>query len=282
MSALKRCFKIALIQMKVGKDKTENIKRAVNMISEATKCGSNMVVLPECFNCPYGTNYFAEFAEKVPGGESCNALSNAAKENKVYLVGGSLPEIEDNKYYNTSTVWNPKGDMICKHRKIHLFDIDIPNGIRFKESDVLTAGNCLSVFDTEYCKVGIGICYDVRFNELARLYRKLGADLIVYPGAFNMTTGPLHWELLLRARAVDNQVFVAGVCGERDLNASYTAWGHSMLVNPWGKVLVQAEHDQTILYADIDLKECENMRQQIPVETQRRTDIYDTIVKSNL
>uniref|UniRef100_A0A224XVE0 omega-amidase n=1 Tax=Panstrongylus lignarius TaxID=156445 RepID=A0A224XVE0_9HEMI len=282
MSTLRKCFKIALIQMKVGKDKTENIKRAVNMISEAKESGSDMVVLPECFNSPYGTSYFAQYAEKVPTGETCEALSKAAEDNEIYLVGGSLPEIEGNKYYNTSPVWNPRGDLICTHRKIHLFDIDIPSGVTFKESEVLTAGECLTVFDTEYCKVGLGICYDLRFGELANLYRKSGADLLVYPGAFNMKTGPLHWELLLRARAVDNQVFVAGVCAERDLNASYVAWGHSMLVNPWGTVLEQAEFDQTIIYADIDLKECDEMRQQIPTGMQRRTDIYDTIIKSNL
>ncbi|KAK9498398.1 hypothetical protein O3M35_003041 [Rhynocoris fuscipes] len=281
-SSLRQCFKIALVQMKVGSDKGENLKRAANLISEAKQNGSNMVVLPECFNSPYGTNYFSKYAEAIPSGETCTTLSKAAKDNEVYLIGGSIPEVDNSKLYNTSTVWSPKGDLICKHRKVHLFDIDIPNGITFKESDTLTAGNSLTVFDTEYCKVGIGICYDLRFSEMASIYRKLGADLIVYPGAFNMTTGPLHWELLLRARAVDNQMYVAAVCGAQDPNASYKAWGHSMLVNPWGKILTQAEFDSTILYGDIDLKVCDEIRQQIPISFQKRNDLYDIISKSNL
>ena len=146
------------------------------------------------------------------------------------MIGGTIPErsLEDNKLYNTCTVWSPEGSLLATYRKIHLFDIDIPGGITFKESDVLSAGNSLAVFTIGGRKVGIGICYDMRFSELSRLYRNLGCDLLIYPGAFNMKTGPLHWELLARARATDNQVYVSTISPARDKSAGYVAWGHSV------------------------------------------------------
>ena len=129
--------------------------------------------------------------------------------------------------------------MIEKFRKIHLFDIDIPGKITFKESDVLTGGNKRSSFNIGDVKIGVGICYDIRFAELALKYRREGCDILVYPGAFNMTTGPAHWSKLQVSRALDNQVYVMTASPARDLEADYHAWGHSMVVNPWG--VVEAE-----------------------------------------
>lgn len=122
-------------------------------------------------------------------------------------------------------------------RKTHLFDIDIPGKITFKESDTLTAGESLTCVKTKYGTIGVGICYDLRFPELCMAYRQRGASLVVFPGAFNMTTGPVHWQLLQQARAVDNQLFVASCSPARNLDSSYTAWGHSMIVDPFGQVL---------------------------------------------
>ena len=155
----------------------------------------------------YLTDYFADYAEPVPGGETCKSLSAWAKEFNVYLVGGSIPEAgENNKLYNTCTIWGPTGEMLGRHRKLHLFDIDIPGKMTFQESKVLSPGSSLTTFETEHCRVGVGICYDMRFAEMAQLYREKGCQLLLYPGAFNMTTGPAHWKMLLQARAVDNQV----------------------------------------------------------------------------
>lgn len=168
--------------------------------------------------------------------------------------------------------------MIAKYRKMHLFDIDIPGGITFKESDILSSGNALATFEINTIKVGLGICYDMRFEELAKLYRKQGCKMLVYPGAFNMTTGPLHWELLQRARAMDNQSFVMAVSPARG-QQGYIAWGHSQITNPWGKVLCQAKAEEQIIYADLDFEECEKVRTQIPIFEQRRCDIYDTVIK---
>uniref|UniRef100_A0A8B9R994 omega-amidase n=1 Tax=Astyanax mexicanus TaxID=7994 RepID=A0A8B9R994_ASTMX len=257
----------------VTKVKSDNLQRACSLVKEAAGQGAKVVVLPECFNSPYGTGFFAEYAEKIPG-ESTQALSEAAKESGVFLVGGSIPEEDGEKLFNTCSVFGPDGKILVKHRKIHLFDIDVPGKIRFQESETLSPGCSLSMFETPFCKVGVGICYDMRFAELAQIYARKGCQLLVYPGAFNMTTGPAHWELLQRARAVDNQVYVATASPARDETASYVAWGHSTVVNPWGEVITKAGSEESVVYADIDLQYLSDVRQQIPITTQRRNDIY--------
>ncbi|XP_056415269.1 omega-amidase NIT2 [Hyla sarda] len=266
-------FKLALVQLLVSSVKSDNLKRASELIKKAAQQGAQIVALPECFNSPYGTKFFPEYAEKIPG-QSTQILSEVAKECGIYLIGGSIPEEDSGKLYNTCTVFGPDGTLLIKHRKIHLFDIDVPGKIRFQESETLSPGDSFSVFDTPFCKIGVGICYDIRFAELAQIYTKKGCQLLVYPGAFNMTTGPAHWELLQRARALDNQVYVATASPARDDKASYVAWGHSTVVSPWGEIIAKAGADETIISAEIDLKYLAEIRQQIPIHTQRRHDLY--------
>ncbi|KAG2190142.1 hypothetical protein INT46_005187 [Mucor plumbeus] len=272
-------FKLALVQIGAGADKSKNLSHARDKIIEASKNGAQIVVLPECFNSPYGTNFFPDYAEPLNGGESTTMLSAAAKEANVYLIGGSIPEREEStgKIFNTLTAYDPSGKMIAKHRKVHLFDIDIPGGITFKESDVLTGGNWLTHIDTKYGKLGVGICYDMRFPEMATIAARKGCMAMIYPGAFNMTTGPLHWELLQRARAVDNQMYVAACGPARDENANYVAWGHSTIVDPKGSVVVTCEEKETIIYADIDPELIKTTRQYVPLYNQRRFDIYGDV-----
>ncbi|KAI5736136.1 hypothetical protein M8J76_000330 [Diaphorina citri] len=250
-----KSFKIALVQMTVGKDKNKNLENAVRFIRKAADNGASLIVLPECFNCPYGT------------------------KKEIFLVGGSIPELDNDKVYNAATVWNPQGELIAKHRKVHLFDIAIPGGITFKESDVLSPGNSFSMFNNGICNIGLGICYDMRFPELAQVYRKKGCDLLIYPGAFNMTTGPLHWELLVRSRANDNQVYVAACSPAQDKNSDYIAWGHSTVVDPWANILATSQFEETIVYADIDLNTLNKVRDQIPTGKQKRYDLYDVTAK---
>nr|AEE63054.1 unknown [Dendroctonus ponderosae] len=276
MQSVMRTIRTALIQSRVGANRSENLENARKLISQAKTLGAQLISLPECFNSPYGTKFFNEYAESIPNGPTSEMLSKAAKDNNVYLVGGTFPEIENSKYYNTCTVWNPEGKLIAKYRKMHLFDIDIPGGITFKESDVLAAGNSLATFDLEGTKIGRGICYDLRFEELAKLYRLQGVEILIYPAAFNLTTGPLHFELLQRGRAIDNQVFVLAISPARGTQG-YIAWGHSQITNPWGKVIGQAKEGEEIVNVDLDLTECDKVRQQIPIFSQRRNDIYDTI-----
>ncbi|ELT97214.1 hypothetical protein CAPTEDRAFT_196103 [Capitella teleta] len=267
-------LRLALVQLSVGASKSENLLRAASKVAEAAKSGAQLVALPECCNSPYGNTFFPEYAEPIPG-PSTEAFSKAAADNCVFLVAGSIPEREGDKLYNTCTVFDPKGTLIAKYRKSHLFDIDVPGKITFQESKTLSPGNALSTFETPFGLVGIGICYDIRFPEMAQLYTRRGCRLLLYPGAFNMTTGPAHWELLARGRAVDNQLYVATISPARDETASYIAWGHSTLVSPWGEVVSKAEHAEQVIYADLDPQLVEDIRQQIPVSRQKRTDMYD-------
>ncbi|XP_001948752.2 omega-amidase NIT2 [Acyrthosiphon pisum] len=274
-------FRVALLQLTVTADKSTNVANAIKRVQQAKLNGCTLAILPECFNAPYNTALFREYSEVIPGGDTCEALSQAAKSNEMYIVGGSIPEICDDKVYNTCTVWDPNGNLIAKHRKVHLFDINIPGGVCFKESDALAAGNTLNTFQLGKFKIGLGICYDIRFAEMAAIYRKQGCDMLIYPSAFNMTTGPLHWSLLIRCRAVDNQAFVAVASPARVTDSNYVAWGHSMVVDPWGKILEEASEKDMDLYVDLDFGDREKMRQQIPTENQRRTDLYDTIDVKN-
>ncbi|KAE8379964.1 carbon-nitrogen hydrolase [Aspergillus bertholletiae] len=284
---LKQPLKLALVQLASGADKAVNLAHARTKVLEAAQAGAKLIVLPECFNSPYGTQYFPKYAETLhpsPPTEdqspSYHALSAIAAEAKAYLVGGSIPELEPTtkKYYNTSLVFSPTGSLIGTHRKTHLFDIDIPGKITFKESEVLSPGNQLTIVDLpEYGKIGLAICYDIRFPEAGMIAARKGAFALIYPGAFNMTTGPMHWSLLARARAVDNQLYV-GLCSPaRDMDATYHAWGHSLIANPSAEVLVEAEDKETIVYADLDNDAIQGTRKGIPVYTQRRFDLYPDV-----
>jgi omega-amidase len=287
---LKAPVKLALIQLACTADKAHNLSHARSKVLEAAqKHNAGIVVLPECFNSPYGTKYFPKYAETLlpspPTEEqspSFHALSKMAAEAKVYLIGGSIPELEpkSKKIYNTSLTFSPSGELLATHRKVHLFDIDIPGKITFRESDVLSPGNNITILDLpEYGKIGIAICYDVRFPELATIAARKGAFLLLYPGAFNTTTGPLHWELLARSRAIDNEVYV-GLCSPaRDTNADYHAWGHSMIVDPNATVLEQLDESEGIVVAELTGEKIDEVRKGIPVYTQRRFDVYPDVSK---
>jgi len=208
-----------------------------------------------------------------------------AAEAKTYLLGGSIPEYvpDTKKYHNTSLLFSPEGKLIATHRKVHLFDIDIPGKITFRESDVLSPGNKVTLVDIPpYGKIGMAICYDVRFPELATIAARKGCFLLLYPGAFNLTTGALHWALQARARAMDNQVYVALCSPARDMEASYNAWGHSMVVDPNATVLVEADESEETVYADLNETAIEETRKGIPLYTQRRFDVYPDISKGDV
>ena len=208
-----------------------------------------------------------------------------AAEAKTYLLGGSIPEYVPGtkKYHNTSLLFSPDGKLIATHRKVHLFDIDIPGKITFRESDVLSPGNKVTLVDIPpYGRIGMAICYDVRFPELATIAARKGCFLLLYPGAFNLTTGALHWALQARARAMDNQVYVALCSPARDMEASYNAWGHSMVVDPNATVLVEAGENEETVYADLNETAIEETRKGIPLHIQRRFDVYPDISKGDV
>ncbi|KAL1830690.1 hypothetical protein DCAR_0100626 [Daucus carota subsp. sativus] len=274
-------FKIGLCQLSVTADKERNIVHARTAITEAAEKGAKLVVLPEIWNSPYSNDSFPVYAEDIEAGREASPstamLSEVARTLKITIVGGSIPERCGDKLYNTCCVYDTDGELKAKHRKIHLFDIDIPGQITFKESKTLTAGETPTIVDTEVGRIGIGICYDIRFQELATIYAARGAHLICYPGAFNMTTGPLHWELLQRARAADNQLYVATCSPARDAGSGYVAWGHSTLVGPFGEVLATTEHDEAVIISEIDYSQIDLRRTNLPLQNQRRGDLYQLV-----
>ena len=261
--------------MNVIDDKKENIKKASLMIKESVAKNADFIVLPEMFNCPYSNDKFIEYCESEQDSPTLNEISKLANDNNVYILAGSIPESEGDALYNTSFLFDKNGKIMGRHRKMHLFDIDVKDKITFKESDVLTAGDDFTIVDTEFGKIGIGICYDIRFPELARIMVENGALILFYPGAFNMTTGPAHWELLFKSRALDNQIFCVGVAPALNSDANYHSYGHSIITNPWGDVVVEADEKEQIIISEIDLNELKKIREELPLLKNKRGDLYE-------
>jgi len=267
-------FKIGLCQMMGSMDKNESMAKAAAMVAEAAENGAQVVVLPEMWNTPYSNDYFREYAE-AEDGPTVQFMAELAKRNGIYLIGGSISEMDGDKVYNTSFSFDRQGNVIGKHRKVHLFDIDVEGGIRFMESDTLTPGEQTTVIETEFCKIGVAICYDVRFPELSRNMALAGAKVIVLPAAFNLTTGPAHWDLTMRARALDNQVYFAACSPARDMEGVYQAYGNSCIASPWGDFIAHTDEKECIVYGDIDLDRVEAVRQQLPLLKHRRRGLYN-------
>jgi omega-amidase len=267
-------IKVANIQMNVNEDKNENFKIVEKYLEIVSKENVDLVLLPEMFNCPYETSNFPIYAEEE-GGSSWQKCSSLAKKYNIYLAAGSMPEKDSSgNVYNTGYVFDRQGYQIGKHRKAHLFDISVKGGQTFKESDTLTAGDKATVFETEFGTMGICICYDFRFPELMRLMVDRGAKVILVPGAFNMTTGPAHWEILFRNRALDNQVFVMGTAPARDETSGYISYGHSIVVSPWGDIIEQMEKKEGYIINELDLSQVDKIREELPLLLHRRKDMY--------
>lgn len=261
--------------MKVHEDKYENIEKLAELIASGAADEADIISLGEMWNCPYQTENFPLYAEPEQG-DSWLALSTIARKNCKYVVGGSIPELgEDGKVYNTCYIFDREGRQIGKHRKVHLFDIYAHGEQVFKESDTLTGGSSFDTFDTEWCKMAVNICFDIRFPESSRIPALAGARVIFNPASFNMTTGPAHWELAFRQRAVENQVFMVGTACAQDPEASYKAYGHSIITDPWGRVLMQMDEKERTNITEIDIDYTDEVRERLPLLSARRTDLYD-------
>jgi omega-amidase len=287
--------RLALCQIPVTPSKVANLATARAYLARAAAAGAHVAVLPESWNCPYDTALFAKYAEPVPGAgapptaagtaDSVAMLRDTAADLGIHIIGGSIPEATPGgDVFNTSLTVAPDGAVLAKHRKVHLFDVDCSaaGGVVFTESDTLSAGASLTSFTTVApappLTVGVGVCYDIRFPDLSlALARRHAASLLVFPGAFNMTTGPAHWELLARARAVDTQCYVAVCSPARVAGApGYTPWGHSCVVDPWGEVLAMAGAGEGIVWADVSPERIDQVRAMIPTGSQRRPDVYES------
>ena len=267
-------IKIAAIQMSTVADKMENVRTVKTYLEKIKDENPDFVILPEMFCCPYQTENFPIYAEKE-GGPVWQQLSGYAKQYGIYLIGGSMPEKDaEGNVYNTSYIFDREGKQIGKHRKVHLFDIDVKGGQTFKESDTLTAGDSDTVFDTEFGKMGVMLCFDIRFPELSRMMVNDGARIVFVPAAFNMTTGPAHWELSFRTRALDNQIYMVGCAPARDVSAGYISWGHSIVTDPWGRVIDMLDEKKGIILAELDMDYEEQVREELPLLKSRRKDMY--------
>ena len=272
-------LKVACIQQKVKKDKYDNIEQLAEILGSGQTEGADFISLPEMWNCPYKTELFPEYAEPEQG-DTWLAMSVLARKNNAFLVGGSIPELDsEGRVYNTCYVFDRSGNQIGKHRKVHLFDIYAHGEQVFKESDTLTGGDSFSTFDTEFGRMAVNICFDIRFPESARIPALAGAKVIFNPAAFNMTTGPAHWELGFRQRAVENQIFMVGTSAARDPEAGYVAYGHSIITDPWGEILMQMDEKPGVTVTELDLGRIDKIRAKLTLMSARRTDIYEINVK---
>lgn len=268
----RKIFSLGVCQLRTELEYEATMEKAAEMISFAAKSGAKVLVLPEMFSCPYAREYFHAFASRGHE-ETCRRLSSWARENRVLLIGGSVPEVEGDRIYNTCFVYGADGELLARHRKVHLFDVDLP-GMRFHESHTFTPGSEITVFDTPYGKMGVAICFDVRFPELFRAMARRGAELICLPAQFNMTTGPAHWETTMRTRAIDNELFFVAAAAARHEGFSYECWGHSLILDPYGTKLAEADETEQLLLAELDLNRIDEVRAQLPTFLHLREDVY--------
>jgi len=243
MNAGDKLFKVAAIQMTSINDKKVNLKKAERFISLAAEEGAKVVVLPEMFNFSGKSEEKRENAEPVPG-PTINQLKELVRKFKIYLLCGSILEKSEEKgkkiFYNTSVFLNPRGEIIARYRKLHLFDVILPDGSSRRESELITPGDQIVQVVTPVAVFGLSICYDLRFPELYRRLAKEGVQVVFVPSAFTLQTGKDHWETLVKARAIENQFYLIAPdqTGKDPEGKRY--WGKSMIVDPWGTVLAKA------------------------------------------
>ncbi len=273
-NGLKNNFVAAVIQFCSNEDKDRNLKLVNQFIDTAVGNGADVVVLPEMFNCCGHTEIMIKNAEKIPG-HTINTLSYKARQHGIYIVCGSIFEkAGENRAYNTSVLVGKNGKILAKYSKIHLFDIDIQDKIRYKESELVVAGDKIVTVNMGSFDAGLGICYDLRFCELFRNLALKGAKVIFIPSAFTQTTGEYHWEPLIKARAIENQVFVVAANQTGTSPNNITCYGKSMIVDPWGRVLAKAKDNENVITAEIDLDLLKEVRTEVPLFKHRRTDLY--------
>jgi deaminated glutathione amidase len=264
-------FVAAAIQMLASDDKAANLAEAERWIREAARQGARLVVLPEVFIWRGNKKDERSSAEAIPGPTS-ERLSALARELAIHLLGGSiLEEIPDShKAFNTSLLFDPYGKLLASYRKIHLFDVDLANGVSLRESATREYGSSVVVADSELGKMGLSVCYDLRFPELYRELSAKGADLIFVPSAFTAFTGQAHWGPLLRARAIENQAYIVAPDQFGKSAKSFETYGHSMIVNPWGQVIAELPDGPGFITAEIDLDYLAKVRTELPALTHRR------------
>jgi predicted amidohydrolase len=274
-------MRVSVIQMNSSLDRETNVAKAMRLIDRAAVEGAKFVMLPEYATFLGDYDQYDKNSENIPG-PTYEAMAAKARQHGITIHAGSLIErsSQPDKFYNTSMLINPKGELLATYRKVHLFDVDVPGKITDKESSVVLPGDRLVLVNLPDFCLGMSICFDLRFPELYRPLALAGAEVLAIPAAFARGTGEAHWHILVRARAIENHAFVlaAGACGA-DLQGHY-CFGHSLIVDPWGVILAEAPaEEETVLVADIDVSQVLKRRQQIPVLDVRQPDVYTHVEK---
>ena len=258
-------FLAAAIQMSSKADKAANLERAAHLIRLAFARGARFVALPEVFNWR-GKRAEEPAAAETLEGETLTLMARLARELEIHLLTGSITEHVpgQSKRYNTSVLIGPDGAQLAVYRKIHLFDVDLPGRVTIKESDVKLAGAEVVTVATAIGTIGLSVCYDVRFPELYRRLTFAGARILAIPSAFTFPTGEAHWEVLMRARAIENQSYVVAPAQFGPNVHGFSDYGNSMIVDPWGRVLARAADQEGVVIAPIDLEYLERVRTELP------------------
>ncbi len=258
-------FQAAAVQMAASTDKERNLVVATRLVRAAAAAGAGLVVLPEVFSWRGPRAEESDAAEAIPG-PTTDRLAVLVRELGIHLVAGSLLErgAPGGKVYNTSCILSPEGGLLARYRTVHLVDVDLPGRVLVRESDTRCHGAQAVVADTDLGRIGLSVCYDLRFPELYRRLTRCGATIVTVPSAFTAPTGRAHWETLLRARAIENQTFVIAA-NQFGRNAhGFEDYGNSMVVDPWGEILARAGDDEGIVAARIDLERLAAVRREMP------------------
>lgn len=267
-------LRIGLAQLNSGDSTDANLSSAQEAINRLADAGAELIVLPEHTDFIGPDDQKSGHAEEIKSSSYLAAVSKLAARHRCHIHCGSYLEKDGDRIYNSAVVFGPGGEMVAKYRKLHLFDVEIPGGRKYLESSVISSGNETALFSIGEFTVGLATCYDLRFPELFRRLAIQGANLILLPAAFTMQTGRDHWEVLLRARAIENQCWVAGIGQWGEAPPSHLCYGRSMVIDPWGLVVAQAQDGVTTLTADIDLETVRGIRTRFPALTHIRQDIF--------
>src|SRR6059058_4939373 len=268
-------IRVACVQMTSRRDKAANLERAESLVARAASTGADVVVLPEKWNLIGSADDYRAAAEPLEGGESVQAMSAWARTLGVSLVGGSITERRDGreKLSNTSCVFDADGELVAVYRKIHLFDVEV-GGHVYRESEAEEAGTEPVLAHIEDWPVGLSVCYDLRFPELYRILALEGSELVTVPAHFTTPTGRDHWHVLLRARAIENQCYVAAAAQVGETTPGKPAYGRSLIADPWGVVLAQAPDEQTVIAAELDRARLRDVRAKLASLANRQPDAY--------
>jgi predicted amidohydrolase len=268
-------IRVACVQLTSRADKAANLQKTERLVAKAAASGADVVLLPEKWNAIGGVETLREAAETIESGESVEAMSGWASRHGITLVGGSITERREGreKLSNTSLVFDPDGELVATYRKIHLFDVDV-GGHTYRESEAEEPGAEPVVARLEGWPIGLTVCYDLRFPELYRILALEGAELVTVPAHFTLYTGKDHWHVLLRARAIENQNYVAAAAQIGETIPGKPSYGRSLIADPWGTVVAQAPDEETVITAELDRERLLQVRRNLPSLANRQADAY--------